>query len=75
MSDGVRVERTGPATKVIMNRPDARNAVNGPTGSSPLADPPRRPSRAAHAEALANTRVAGGQRRDREVWMSSGRPA
>ncbi len=26
---GVRVERTGPVTTVIMNRPQARNAVNG----------------------------------------------
>ncbi|CAA0130158.1 Short-chain-enoyl-CoA hydratase [Mycolicibacterium vanbaalenii] len=28
-SGGVRVERTGPVTTVIMNRPAARNAVNG----------------------------------------------
>ena len=28
-SGGVRVERSGPVTTVIMNRPDARNAVNG----------------------------------------------
>lgn len=27
---GVRVERNGPVTTVIMNRPQARNAVNGP---------------------------------------------
>lgn len=27
---GVRVEKSGPVTTVIMNRPDARNAVNGP---------------------------------------------
>ncbi|AFM15721.1 enoyl-CoA hydratase/carnithine racemase [Mycolicibacterium chubuense NBB4] len=27
---GVRVEKNGPVTTVIMNRPDARNAVNGP---------------------------------------------
>ena len=28
-SGGVRVERDGPVTTVIMNRPQARNAVNG----------------------------------------------
>ena len=32
MSDPVRVERSGPVTTVIINRPEARNAVNGPTG-------------------------------------------
>lgn len=31
MSDAVRVERNGPVTTVILNRPEARNAVNGPT--------------------------------------------
>ena len=30
---GVRVERTGPVTTVIMNRPEARNAVNGPAAA------------------------------------------
>jgi enoyl-CoA hydratase len=35
-SYGVRVERTGPVTTVIMNRPDARNAVNGPTAAALL---------------------------------------
>lgn len=30
---GVRVERTGAVTTVIMNRPDARNAVNGPAAA------------------------------------------
>ena len=30
MSDPVRVERHGPVTTVILNRPEARNAVNGP---------------------------------------------
>ena len=29
----VRVERNGPVTTVIMNRPEARNAVNGPTAA------------------------------------------
>ena len=29
----VRVERSGPVTTVIMNRPEARNAVNGPTAA------------------------------------------
>jgi enoyl-CoA hydratase len=30
---GVRVERNGPVTTVIMNRPAARNAVDGPTAA------------------------------------------
>ena len=34
MSDDVRVERTGPVTTVILNRPHARNAVNGPTAAA-----------------------------------------
>src|SRR6201999_4239844 len=33
MSGGVRVERTGAVTTVIMNRPAARNAVNGPAAA------------------------------------------
>ena len=33
MSGGVRVERSGPVTTVIMNRPQARNAVNGPAAA------------------------------------------
>jgi len=33
MSGGVRVERDGPVTTVIMNRPEARNAVNGPAAA------------------------------------------
>ncbi|MBI3215992.1 MAG: crotonase/enoyl-CoA hydratase family protein [Mycobacterium sp.] len=33
MSGGVRVERNGPVTTVIMNRPQARNAVNGPAAA------------------------------------------
>jgi len=34
MTDGgVRVERGGPVTTVIMNRPQARNAVNGPAAA------------------------------------------
>ena len=33
MSGGVRVERNGPVTTVIMNRPEARNAVNGPAAA------------------------------------------
>ena len=32
-SGGVRVERKGPVTTVIMNRPEARNAVNGPAAA------------------------------------------
>src|ERR1700742_456956 len=31
---GVRVERNGPVTTVIMNRPEARNAVNGPAAAA-----------------------------------------
>ena len=34
MSGGVRVERKGPVTTVIMNRPEARNAVNGPAAAA-----------------------------------------
>ncbi|MGE2832520.1 crotonase/enoyl-CoA hydratase family protein [Mycobacterium sp. SMC-4] len=33
MSGGVRVEKSGPVTTVIMNRPLARNAVNGPAAA------------------------------------------
>jgi enoyl-CoA hydratase len=33
MSGGVRVERSGAVTTVIMNRPAARNAVNGPAAA------------------------------------------
>lgn len=31
---GVRVEKNGPVTTVIMNRPQARNAVNGPAAAA-----------------------------------------
>jgi len=34
MSDLVRVERNGPVTTVVINRPAARNAVNGPTAAA-----------------------------------------
>ena len=34
MSDPVRVERNGPVTTVILNRPEARNAVNAPTAAA-----------------------------------------
>src|SRR6201992_3540991 len=34
MSDRVRVERQGPVTTVILDRPQARNAVNGPTAAA-----------------------------------------
>jgi enoyl-CoA hydratase len=37
MSDEVRVERQGPVTTVIIDRPAARNAVNGPTAQKLLA--------------------------------------
>jgi len=32
-SGGVRVEKSGPVTTIIMNRPAARNAVNGPAAA------------------------------------------
>ena len=31
MSDGVRVERDGPVTTVLLSRPERRNAVDGAT--------------------------------------------
>lgn len=34
MTDPVRVERNGPVTTVIIDRPQARNAVNGPTAAA-----------------------------------------
>jgi len=34
MTDPVRVERSGPVTTVIINRPEARNAVNRPTAEA-----------------------------------------
>ena len=34
MSDVVRVERSGPVTTVILNRPEVRNAVNGETAKA-----------------------------------------
>jgi enoyl-CoA hydratase/carnithine racemase len=34
MTDPVRVEHNGPVTTVIVNRPEARNAVNGPTAAA-----------------------------------------
>jgi enoyl-CoA hydratase len=34
MSEGVRVERNGAVTTVIMDRPQARNAVNGPAAAA-----------------------------------------
>jgi enoyl-CoA hydratase len=34
MTDPVRVESSGPVTTVIINRPEARNAVNGPTAAA-----------------------------------------
>jgi len=33
MSDGVRVERDGPVTTVLVSRPERRNAVDGPTAA------------------------------------------
>ena len=37
MSGGVRVERDGPVATIIMNRPGARNAVNGPAAAELVA--------------------------------------
>ena len=37
MSEVVRVERTGPVTTVVLNRREARNAVNGPTAAALVA--------------------------------------
>jgi enoyl-CoA hydratase len=37
MSDGVRLDRKGPVTTVILDRPEARNAVNGPTAAALVA--------------------------------------
>src|SRR6202161_924383 len=34
MNEPVRVERKGPVPTVILNRPEARNAVNGPTAAA-----------------------------------------
>jgi enoyl-CoA hydratase len=34
MTDPVRIERNGPVTTVIIDRPAARNAVNGPTAAA-----------------------------------------
>jgi enoyl-CoA hydratase len=34
MNDGVRVDRSGAVTTVILDRPQARNAVDGPTASA-----------------------------------------
>ena len=34
MNGLVRVERDGPVTTVSINRPEARNAVNGPTAAA-----------------------------------------
>lgn len=37
MQPAVRVEKAGPVTTVILNRPHARNAVDGPTAAALLA--------------------------------------
>ena len=34
MTESVRVEKNGPVTTVIIDRPEARNAVNGPTAAA-----------------------------------------
>jgi len=34
MADAIRVEQAGPVTTILINRPDARNAVDGPTAGA-----------------------------------------
>lgn len=55
MADTVRVERSGPVTTVLINRPEARNAVDGPTAAA-LADA----FRAFDADESASVAVLGG---------------
>src|SRR5439155_21111259 len=55
MVDTVRVERSGPVTTVLINRPAARNAVDGPTAGA-LADA----FRAFDADETAAVAVLGG---------------
>lgn len=55
MADTVRVERSGPVTTVLINRPQARNAVDGPTAEA-LADA----FRAFEADESASVAVLGG---------------
>lgn len=55
MVDTVRVEKTGPVTTVLINRPESRNAVDGPTAAA-LADA----FRAFEADATASAAVLGG---------------
>ena len=55
MAETVRVDKSGPVTTVLINRPDARNAVDGPTASA-LADA----FRAFDADETAAVAVLGG---------------
>src|SRR5690242_20583351 len=55
MTDTVRVDKSGPVTTVLINRPDARNAVDGPTAAA-LADA----FRAFDADEHASVAVLGG---------------
>ncbi|MGZ4469432.1 MAG: enoyl-CoA hydratase-related protein, partial [Nocardioidaceae bacterium] len=34
MTEAVRVEKSGPVTTVVLSRPEARNAVDGPTAAA-----------------------------------------
>jgi enoyl-CoA hydratase len=56
MSTGVRVERQGPVTTVLLSRPERRNAVDGPTAAA-LADA----FRAFEADADASVAVLHGE--------------
>jgi enoyl-CoA hydratase len=55
MVDTVRVDKAGPVTTVLINRPEARNAVDGPTAAA-LADA----FRAFDADATASVAVLSG---------------
>ncbi len=55
MSETVRVERSGPVTTVLINRPAARNAVDGPTAAALAAA-----FRAFDADESASVAVLGG---------------
>jgi enoyl-CoA hydratase len=55
MVDTVRIEKSGPVTTVLINRPSARNAVDGPTAAS-LAEA----FRAFDADPSASVAVLGG---------------
>ncbi|MFL6125153.1 crotonase/enoyl-CoA hydratase family protein [Actinophytocola sp.] len=55
MAETVRVDKAGPVTTVLINRPDARNAVDGPTATALAAA-----FRAFDADETASVAVLGG---------------